>query len=111
MLKSTPPTASEGHRTSFETKTGKADERHARELLLPPDQEVPLEALSLRPGQTVRSADDGRARAIVPPSGFLVDVAEIEFRNIDFVASGSTNTTSGDSVSRAMIEIQAAGVA
>jgi hypothetical protein len=57
------------------------------ELILPTHGVVHLDTKQLKPGQTVRGADGQRARVVAPSTGLVVEVEDVRFENIDFIAS------------------------
>lgn len=63
-------------------------ERRPREnvLLLPADRPLKIADLSLRPGLIVRGLNQSRPRVEVPVTGLVVDVDDVRFEDIDFVA-------------------------
>lgn len=69
------------------------------ELILPTDRPLRLASLRLTPGQVVRGASGRRPQISAPPEGIAVDVEDVRFVGVDFVASGddgsSRSTTPG----------------
>ncbi len=69
------------------------------------DAPVPATSLRLHAGQCVRAADR-HATVLVPPTGWIVDVEDVRFENIDFVLDGMANN-GGDSESSAIVRLLA----
>ncbi len=57
------------------------------ELILPTHEVVHLDTKQLKSGQTVRGADGQRVRVVAPSTGLVVEVEDVRFENIDFIAS------------------------
>ena len=71
-------------------------------LLLPANRPVKLADLQLRPGLIVRGMNDSRPTIEISPAGLVVDVDDVRFDRIDFVA------VEGDATSAPVAEESAA---
>ena len=60
------------------------------ELLLPTDRPLRLASLRLVAGQTVRGAGGKRLQISTPPGGIAIDVEDVRFVDVDFVASSAS---------------------
>lgn len=60
------------------------------ELLLPTDRPLRLATLHLVPGQIVRGSGGGRVTILGPPEGITIDVENVRFVDVDFVAEAES---------------------
>jgi hypothetical protein len=75
------------------------------DLVLPSDQPLAAEVLSLKPGQRVRPQRGKRAKLLVPPAGLAVAVDNVRFDNVDFAWRPSNTGRSDDPQPAAMVRL------
>ncbi len=69
-----------------EATTASYDSAEEGALILPADRPIHIKTLTLTPGQLVTSPPGKRSQVVVPQDGLLIDVNQVQFRGIDFVA-------------------------
>lgn len=89
-----------------EVATAAYDSAEDGALVIPADRPIHIKSLTLSPGQLVTGPPGKRPQVVVPADGLLIDVNNVRFRRIDFVAG-----IEGNPAARTMIALQAEQVA